>query len=68
MHNILEVRDLVKRFGDITAVNSINFTVNEGEIFGLLGPNGAGKTTIIKVLTTLLPPTSGQALVARYDK
>src|SRR6266487_904838 len=66
MQNIIEVRDLVKRFGDITAVNSINFSVNEGEIFGLLGPNGAGKTTIIKVLTTLLP-TSGQALVAGYD-
>ncbi len=67
MQNIIEIRDLVKRFGDLTAVNSINFTVNEGEIFGLLGPNGAGKTTIIKVLTTLLPPTSGQALVAGYD-
>jgi len=67
MQNIIEIRDLVKRFGDITAVNSINFTVSEGEIFGLLGPNGAGKTTIVKVLTTLLPPTSGQGLVAGYD-
>jgi ABC-2 type transport system ATP-binding protein len=57
----------VKRFGDNTAVNSVNFTVNEGEIFGLLGPNGAGKSTTIKILTTLLPPTSGQALVAGYD-
>jgi ABC-2 type transport system ATP-binding protein len=67
MQNIIEVRDLVKRFGDNTAVNAISFTVNEGEIFGLLGPNGAGKTTTIKVLTTLLLPTSGQALVAGYD-
>jgi ABC-2 type transport system ATP-binding protein len=67
MQNIIEVRDLLKRFGDNTAVNSINFTVDEGEIFGLLGPNGAGKSTTIKILTTLLPPDAGQALVAGYD-
>lgn len=67
MQGIIDVRDLVKRFGDNTAVNSINFSVDEGEIFGLLGPNGAGKSTTIKILTTLLLPTSGQALVAGYD-
>ena len=63
----IEAYDLVKRFGDHVAVDHITFTVGEGEVFGLLGPNGAGKSTIIKMLTTLLPPTSGRALVAGYD-
>jgi len=67
MQKIIEVRDLVKRFGEQVAVDHIDFTVGEGEVFGLLGPNGAGKSTTIKVLTTLLPPTSGQAMVAGYD-
>lgn len=67
MQKSIEVYNLVKRFGDHAAVDSINFTVGEGEIFGLLGPNGAGKTTTLKMLTTLLPPTSGWALVAGYD-
>lgn len=67
MQKSIEVYDLVKRFGDHVAVDAINFTVEEGEIFGLLGPNGAGKTTTLKMLTTLLPPTSGGALVAGYD-
>lgn len=67
MSTIIEVQDLLKRFGDLTAVNSVNFTVNEGEVFGLLGPNGAGKSTIIKILTTLLPPTSGRAFVVGFD-
>jgi len=53
------VQNLVKRFGDFTAVNDISFEVPKGEIFAFLGPNGAGKTTTIKMLTTLLPPTSG---------
>ncbi|MBV8694134.1 MAG: ATP-binding cassette domain-containing protein, partial [Ktedonobacteraceae bacterium] len=64
---IIEVSDLVKRFGDNTAVDHVSFVVNEGEVFGLLGPNGAGKSTIIKMLTTLLPPTSGRASVAGFD-
>src|SRR6266568_1219122 len=64
---IIEVHDLVKRFGDHTAVDHVNFEVNKGEVFGLLGPNGAGKTTIIKMLTTLLPSTSGHASVAGLD-
>ena len=63
----IEAYDLVKRFGEHVAVDHITFTVGEGEVFGLLGPNGAGKSTIIKMLTTLLPPTSGRALVAGYD-
>ena len=58
---IIEVDKLVKRFGDYPAVNEVSFTVDRGEVFGLLGPNGAGKSTIIKILTTLLPPTSGRA-------
>ena len=64
---ILETRSLTRRFGDLTAVDQLNLTVETGEVFGLLGPNGAGKTTVIKMLTTLLPPTSGHALVAGFD-
>jgi ABC-2 type transport system ATP-binding protein len=61
--NAIDVRQIVKKFGDFVAVNGISFAVEEGEIFGLLGPNGAGKSTLIRMLTTLLPPTSGTALV-----
>ena len=56
---MIRVEKLVKRFGDVTAVNDISFEVRRGEIFAFLGPNGAGKTTTIKMLTTLLQPTSG---------
>ena len=63
----IDVRDLVKRFGDFTAVKGVSFTVEEGEVFGLLGPNGAGKSTLIRMLTTLLPPTEGTALVNGFD-
>jgi ABC-2 type transport system ATP-binding protein len=56
---LIRVQNLVKRFGDFTAVNDISFEVPKGEIFAFLGPNGAGKTTTIKMLTTLLPPTGG---------
>jgi ABC-2 type transport system ATP-binding protein len=65
--NAIEVRDIVKRFGDFTAVNGISFAVEEGEIFGLLGPNGAGKSTLIRMLTTLIPPTAGKAFVGGFD-
>src|SRR5512146_1883280 len=61
------VRDLTRRFGTFTAVDQVSFTVAEGEIFGFLGPNGAGKTTTIKMLTALLRPSSGQAVVAGLD-
>ncbi|MCD6358425.1 MAG: ATP-binding cassette domain-containing protein [Dehalococcoidia bacterium] len=65
--NTIETRELVRKFGDLTAVDKVTFQVKQGEIFGLLGPNGAGKTTTIKMLCTLLRPTSGTATVAGYD-
>ena len=65
--NAIETKSLVKKFGTITAVDDISFNVEEGEIFGFLGPNGAGKSTTMMILTTLLKPTSGQAIVAGYD-
>ena len=61
------VDDLVVRFGDICAVGGVSFAVSPAEVFALLGPNGAGKTTTIRVLTTLLAPTGGRALVAGFD-
>ena len=64
---MIEVVDLVKSFGDHKAVDMVSFSVNQGEVFGLLGPNGAGKSTIIKILTTLLPLTSGRASVVGFD-
>lgn len=66
MHAI-EVTDLTKRFGDFTAVDSISFTVERGEIFGFLGANGAGKTTAMRMLCGLSVPTSGSARVAGFD-
>jgi ABC-2 type transport system ATP-binding protein len=67
MSAILEVNNLVKKYGDNTAVKGISFTIEEGEIFSLLGPNGAGKTTTISVLSTLLSPTSGEALIGGHS-
>ncbi len=58
---------LTRKFDDTVAVDNLNLTIATGAIFGLLGPNGAGKTTTIKMLTTLLPPTAGTALIAGYD-
>jgi ABC-2 type transport system ATP-binding protein len=63
----IDVQHIVKKFGDFTAVNGISFSVREGEVFGLLGPNGAGKSTLIRMLVTLLPPTSGTALINGFD-
>src|SRR5690606_23076465 len=63
----LEVEELEKTFGTFTAVDRVSFAVDKGEVFALIGPNGAGKSTIIKMLTTLLPPTSGTARVAGHD-
>ncbi len=63
MPPILQVENLAKRYGDLTAVKGISFKVEQGEIFSLLGPNGAGKTTTISMLSTLFPPTSGDALI-----
>ena len=63
----IEVVDIVKRYGDFTAVDHVSFSVKEGEIFGLLGPNGAGKSTLIRMMTTLIPITAGQAYIAGHD-
>jgi ABC-2 type transport system ATP-binding protein len=67
MSDVIEVDDLMRRFGEQIAVDHIRFQVEDGEIFGLLGPNGAGKSTTVKMLTTLLPITAGAARVAGYD-
>ncbi len=64
---VIEVRDLVRKFDEFTAVKGVNFQVEEGEVFGFLGPNGAGKTTTINMLCTLLKPTSGGATVNGFD-
>ena len=66
MH-VIETKSLSKKFGNFKALDDISFQVEEGEIFGFLGPNGAGKSTTMMILTTLLKPTSGHALVAGYD-
>lgn len=63
----IKTENLTKKFGRFEAVSNLNFEVRKGEIFGLLGPNGAGKSTTIRMLTTLLAPTSGTALVAGFD-
>ncbi len=65
--NAVEVIDLVKRFGDFTAVDHISFTVPRGQIFGFLGPNGAGKSTTIRMLCGILLPTAGRGTVAGFD-
>lgn len=67
MRNIIEVAGLTKRFGEITAVDHIDFEVRKGEIFGFLGPNGAGKTTTIRILTGIIKPDSGEAIILGYD-
>jgi ABC-2 type transport system ATP-binding protein len=67
MSDMIVVQDLVKNYGDFCAVNHISFKVPEGKIFGFLGPNGAGKTTTIKMLTTILDPTSGTLRVNGHD-
>jgi ABC-2 type transport system ATP-binding protein len=63
----IEAEHLVKRFGDLTAVDDVSFAVPQGSVLGLLGPNGAGKTTTVRMMTTLTTPTSGTARVAGYD-
>ena len=67
MPAILEVDNLVKKYGDFEAVKGISFAVEEGEVFGLLGPNGAGKTQTISMLTGVITPTSGTARIGGYD-
>ncbi|MFZ1075952.1 MAG: ATP-binding cassette domain-containing protein, partial [Nitrosotalea sp.] len=64
---MIKIRNLTKRYENLTVVDNINLEINKGEVFGLLGPNGAGKTTVIHMLATLLKPTSGTAIVNGYD-
>lgn len=63
----IEVERIVKKYGEFTAVDDVSFSVKEGEIFGLLGPNGAGKSTLIRMMTTLIPITSGRARIGGHD-
>ena len=63
----IEVKDLTKRFGTSVAVDHISFSVKEGEIFGFLGPNGAGKTTTTRMLTGVIPPDAGSAVILGHD-
>ena len=63
----IEVRELGRRFGDVTALDRLDLTIAPGTVFGLLGPNGAGKTTLVRILATLLPPTTGSASVLGHD-
>ena len=63
----VETHDLTRRFGDFVAVDKVNMKIMAGELFGLLGPNGAGKTTLMRLLTTLLRPSEGTAIVCGYD-
>ena len=65
--SILQTQSLTKRFGTLTAVDNLSISIDSGEMFGLVGPNGAGKTTVLKMLTTLLPPTAGNASIAGFD-
>lgn len=67
MDTAVQTLDITKRFGELTAVDRINLSIDSKEIFGLLGPNGAGKTTLIRMLTTVLQPTEGTAKVAGFD-
>ncbi len=67
MAPIVEVKNLVKTFGENKAVNDVSFAIKEGEISSLLGPNGAGKSTTINVLSCLLQPTSGDAVVCGHS-
>jgi ABC-type multidrug transport system ATPase subunit len=63
----IATENLTRRFGKLTAVDRVNFTVERGEVFGFLGPNGSGKTTVIKMLTGILPLTEGRAFVDGID-
>jgi ABC-2 type transport system ATP-binding protein len=67
MSNIIEIDNLTKRYGDLTALNALTLNVEQGAVVGFIGPNGAGKTTTMRILTTLLKPTSGSARVAGYS-
>ncbi len=57
---VLEIKNITKNFGGISALTDVSFTINKGEIFGLIGPNGAGKTTMFNMITNMFPPTAGE--------
>src|ERR1035437_1050323 len=65
--NIIEIKNLTKKYEKITVVDAISLSIQKGEIFGLLGPNGAGKTTTLMMLSTLLKPSSGSAVINGFD-
>jgi len=67
MENIIEIKNVTKKYGNFTAVDNVSFNVKKGEVFAFLGPNGAGKTTTIKMLTTLLNPTSGEIFMNGHN-
>ena len=67
LEKILEVKELSKQYTKVLAANKVSFDINEGEIFALIGPNGAGKTTTIRMISTLLMPTAGDAVVAGHS-
>ena len=64
---MIELRDLTKKYGELFAINSIDLTLDRGDVFGFIGPNGAGKTTTMRILATLLNPTWGEAYVGGYS-
>jgi len=64
---LIEIVNLTKRFGDLTAVDGVSLHVKEGEVFGFLGPNGAGKTTTVRMLCCLISKTNGAARIANYE-
>ena len=64
---MIDAENLTRKFGDLTAVDSLTFHIKEGEVFGFLGPNGAGKTTTMRMLSCLISKTSGEASIAGYD-
>ena len=65
--SMIQIKDLTKTYRDLTAVRGLNLTIEKGDVFGFIGPNGAGKTTTIKVLATLLEPTTGAAYIDGVD-
>ena len=67
MGHAIDVHNLTKKFQQNTAVEDLTFHVDKGEVFGLLGPNGAGKTTTVRILCSLIPPTSGSVSIGGYD-
>jgi ABC-2 type transport system ATP-binding protein len=67
MPDVIVAKDLVKKYGDVVALDGLELSVPEGTVFGLVGPNGAGKTTTVRILTTLLKPDSGHATVSGFD-